>query len=135
MTLQMPRRPKATRSGKRATWPWFSGTVMGLFALCGAFGSLLAPHDPTQNDLGNALQPPFFNGGTTEYLLGTDQLGRDILSRLLAGAQVSFLVALGAVAIAGALGSAAGRSSDAVIGRRECGRRALVPPQRLSRCA
>lgn len=90
--------------GRHGRLPLFSGTVMLAFALCGALGGVIAPHDPTQNDLSNSLQPPVFSGGTTEYLLGTDQLGRDILSRLLAGAQVSFLVALGAVVIAGAIG-------------------------------
>lgn len=77
---------------------------MLLFAACGLLGHVLAPHDPTRNHLSAALRPPAFAGGTTEHLLGTDQLGRDILSRLLAGAQVSFLVAVGAVLIAGALG-------------------------------
>jgi peptide/nickel transport system permease protein len=77
---------------------------MLVFVLCGLFGSILAPYDPVQNDLSAALQPPVFAGGSADHVLGTDQLGRDVLSRLLAGAQVSFLVALGAVVIAGAFG-------------------------------
>lgn len=98
--------PAAATTKRRARpgLPWFSGGVMTFFALCGLFGHLLAPHDPTHNDLSASLQPPVFAGGTSEYLLGTDQLGRDILSRLLTGAQVSFLVAVGAVVIAGAIG-------------------------------
>ncbi|TCB95482.1 ABC transporter permease [Micromonospora zingiberis] len=95
-----PARPRR-RSGR---WPWFSGTVMVLFAFCGAFGALVSPHDPNKVDLSQSLKPPVFAGGSTSYLLGTDQLGRDVLSRLLAGAQVSFLVAAGAVLIAGAFG-------------------------------
>lgn len=101
LTERLPRRKAAKARARR---PWFSGGVLLLFALCGAFGSLLAPHDPTQNDLSQSMRPPVWAGGTTDHLLGTDQLGRDMLSRLLAGAQVSFLVALGAVVIAGALG-------------------------------
>ncbi|MGY1806180.1 ABC transporter permease [Blastococcus sp. SYSU D00669] len=92
------------RRRRRTRWPIFSGAVMAAFALCGALGGVLAPYDPEQNDLSVALRPPVFAGGTADHLLGTDQLGRDILSRLLAGAQVSFLVAAGAVLIAGALG-------------------------------
>ena len=94
------RRPRR-RSGR---WPWFSGTVMALFAFCGAFGGLISPHDPNKVDLSQSLKPPVFAGGSASYLLGTDQLGRDVLSRLLAGAQVSFLVAAGAVLIAGVFG-------------------------------
>ncbi|MDQ7909060.1 ABC transporter permease [Phytohabitans sp. ZYX-F-186] len=94
--LRLRRRP-----GRR---PWFSGTVMAIFAFCGLFGSVVAPHDPDKVNLSQALKPPVFAGGTPTYLLGTDQLGRDVLSRLLTGAQVSFLVAAGAVLIGGAIG-------------------------------
>ncbi|MET7399931.1 ABC transporter permease [Dactylosporangium sp. NPDC005572] len=94
--LRLRRRP-----GRR---PWFSGTVMAIFAFCGLFGSVVAPHDPDKVNLSQSLKPPVFAGGTATYLLGTDQLGRDVLSRLLTGAQVSFLVAAGAVLIGGAIG-------------------------------
>lgn len=112
MSVELPLLPPTSAPARRrlrprrtaGRWPIFSGSVMVLFALCGAFGRVIAPYDPTQNDLSSSLQPPFFAGGSTEHLLGTDQLGRDILSRLLAGAQVSFLVAVGAVVIAGAIG-------------------------------
>ncbi|WP_110205187.1 ABC transporter permease [Nocardioides daejeonensis] len=103
-TRRAPRRRGLKRS-RHSRKPWFSMAAMGLFAFCGIFGALIAPHDPTQNDLAHSLAPPFWaEGGSTTYLLGTDQLGRDILSRLLSGAQVSFLVAVGAVLIAGAIG-------------------------------
>lgn len=92
------------RRGASKRKPWFSMTVLACFALFGAVGTLIAPHDPDKVELTASLRPPVFSGGTTEYLLGTDQLGRDILSRLLAGAQVSFLVAFGAVVLAGAIG-------------------------------
>jgi len=85
--------------------------------ICGAFGSLLAPDNPTAVDLTAALRPPAFAGGSSAHLLGTDQLGRDILSRLLAGAQVSFLVAVGAVVIAGVLGLAVALVAGYVGGR------------------
>lgn len=64
----------------------------------------ISPHDPGAQDLSARLQPPLLWGGTSEHLLGTDQLGRDLLSRLLSGARLSMLVAIAVVAIAGGFG-------------------------------
>ncbi len=109
---------RARRRGRSSRTPWFSLTVMAAFALCGLAGGLLAPYEPTKVNLGNSLVPPFWqDGGSTAHLLGTDQLGRDILSRLLAGAQVSFMVAVGAVLIAGAIGLAVALLAGFVGGR------------------
>jgi len=68
----------------------------------------VAPHDPgtlgTLN-LANRMKPPaFLDGGSLNYLLGTDSLGRDILSRLIYGARVSLLVGFAAVTLAGSCG-------------------------------
>jgi peptide/nickel transport system permease protein len=69
----------------------------------------LAPHDPFSGELANRLLPPaWLSGGDARYLLGTDVLGRDILSRLLYGARVSLLVASLAVLGAGVVGSTIG---------------------------
>jgi len=69
----------------------------------------LAPHDPYTGALVDRLRPPFWMlGGDPQYLLGTDVLGRDILSRLLYGARASLLVAALAVVGAGVVGSAIG---------------------------
>jgi peptide/nickel transport system permease protein len=86
-------------------WPVFSFGVLGLFAVAGIFGNLAAPHNPDAVNLSAVLKPPVFAGGTWTYPLGTDELGRDILSRLLAGAQVSFTVAFAVVALAGLFGT------------------------------
>ena len=95
----------ASRRRNRHRWPIFSGAILGLFAITGLFGSSLAPHSPDAVELRSALRPPVFaNGGSWDHPLGTDQLGRDVLSRLLGGAQVSFLVALSVVAVAGVIG-------------------------------
>lgn len=98
--------PPAATAGTLAVkrFPWVSGGIMAVFVLCGVLGPGIAPHDPDRLDLGKSLLPPVFAGGQWAYPLGTDQLGRDILSRLLAGAQVSFLVGAGAVVLAGAIG-------------------------------
>lgn len=67
--------------------------ILAVFVLCAVFAGFVAPHDPTTNDLRNRLQPPFWaKGGSTTHLLGTDQLGRDVLSRIIYGARVSLAV-------------------------------------------
>ena len=55
--------------------------------------TLIVPYDPAKQDLVNKLMNPVFAGGTTKHLLGTDQLGRDILSRIIYGSRVTILVA------------------------------------------
>lgn len=67
-----------------------------IFALCAIFAPWIAPHDPAQIDLPNRLEPP-----SSHHLCGTDELGRDILSRLIWGARISMLV--GSSVVAGSL--------------------------------
>src|SRR5262249_60947505 len=56
---------------------------------------LLAPHDPLDQDVARRLLPPaWLAGGSPDYLLGTDQLGRDILSRIIYGSRLSLLIRL-----------------------------------------
>ena len=79
------------------------------FALVAVFANMLAPHDPEVGKLAARFRPPSWQaGGTTEYLLGTDHLGRDVLSRLIFGARVSIVVGFTAVIVAGAIGTALG---------------------------
>jgi peptide/nickel transport system permease protein len=84
--------------------------LLGLVVICGTVlaaicAPVLAPTDPIKNHLLDRLTPPMWvAGGTASYPLGTDTLGRDVLSRLLYGARVSLLVGLSAVLIAGVLG-------------------------------
>ena len=73
--------------------------LIALLTLAGVLAPVLAPHEPTAIDLGRAYQPP---SGT--YWLGTDEVGRDILSRVLHGARLSLLTGVVAVAVALALG-------------------------------
>jgi len=61
---------------------------------------LLAPHDPLDQDITRRLQPPaWLPGGSVEYLLGTDQLGRDVLTRIIYGSRISLLIGLLSVAV------------------------------------
>jgi peptide/nickel transport system permease protein/dipeptide transport system permease protein len=67
---------------------------------------LIAPHDPVENALYDQLIPPMWEeGGTAKHILGTDDLGRDMLSRLIFGARVSLMVGLVSVGIAVILGT------------------------------
>jgi len=70
---------------------------------------VLAPHNPEVGTLGDRFHPPAWqDGGTGEHLLGTDHLGRDVLSRLIFGARVSLVVGFMAVIFAGILGTVLG---------------------------
>lgn len=83
--------------------------ILGLFVFVGAFGPLLAPHSATETNLSIRYQPPAWDAdGSWKYPLGTDHLGRDILSRILVGARVSLTFALLAVGLAGIIGTLLG---------------------------
>ena len=86
--------------------PLFPGIVLIALVFSGIFGSLIEPHNPIDADLTRALMPPFWQeGGTLTYVLGTDHLGRDLLSRIIAGARVSLIVGLMGAGFAGAIGT------------------------------
>lgn len=74
-----------------------------------AFADFIAPHDPKLGSLSAKLLPPvWMEGGTTEHLLGTDRVGRDILTRIMYGARVSVVTAVIAIFIAGVMGTTLG---------------------------
>jgi peptide/nickel transport system permease protein len=78
-------------------------TVIALFALGAVFAPLVAPYDPLSQDLASRLEPP-----TAAHWLGTDQLGRDILSRLLYGSRISLVIGVVVVGLAGVFGTIVG---------------------------
>ena len=85
------------------------GGVLVLFALAAVFAPLFAPHDPVEQDLMLQYIPPFWDEKAEPgYLFGTDNLGRDILSRLIYGARIALFVAVTAAAAAGLLGTVLG---------------------------
>jgi len=69
--------------------------------LCALFAPLIAPHDPDMTNNAVFLKPPFWqDGGSFSYPLGTDAIGRDILSRLIYGARLSLVIGIAVVALA-----------------------------------
>jgi len=86
--------------------------IVVVFMVCAAFAPLLAPQNPIENDVSNQMKPPFFiEGGSTKNILGTDDLGRDIFSRLIYGARISITVGVVSVIIAFSFGSFLGALS------------------------
>jgi peptide/nickel transport system permease protein len=105
-TLSVGTRLAAFRLGD---FPILPVTILGGMILVALVGNLIAPHDPEVGSLSARFKPPVWQaGGTSEFLLGTDHLGRDQLSRLIFGARVSLLVGFTAVVVAGVLGTVLG---------------------------
>lgn len=104
---------------------WLAGGWLLIVAAAALFAPFVAPHDPLAQDLFLERLPPFWvDGAEPGYYLGTDSLGRDVLSRMIYGAQIALVVAIlagGAACLIGsALGLAAGYFggwTDRVIGR------------------
>ncbi len=91
------------------------GSIVLIFILLGIFGPLLAPHDPNKQELTAMMKPPQGMGGA--HVLGTDNLGRDILSRIVYGARVSLLVAFAVVFVSGFIGVTLGAISGYIGGK------------------
>lgn len=85
--------------------------IVLFFVLVGIFGQMFAPYHPNEINLGAQLQAP-----SAEYLFGTDQYGRDVLSRVLGGARISLTIAVAGTALAFVLGVLVGATA-AYVGR------------------
>ena len=111
--------------GREGGFPWLAASVLATVLVCALFGPWIAPHEAGAISLADAMTPPAWEeGGSAEFLLGTDNLGRDILSRIIAGARVSAVVALYAIVISGLIGAVLGMAAgyfggvvDALISR------------------
>jgi peptide/nickel transport system permease protein len=90
-------------------FPMIPMSILGALVFVAVFANVLAPHDPEVGSLGDRFRPPFWQqGGSEKFLLGSDHLGRDVLSRLIFGARVSVVVGFTAVLVAGVLGTGLG---------------------------
>jgi peptide/nickel transport system permease protein len=110
--------------GWRSVSTWIGALIFGLALFCALLAPWLVPHDPFMQDLSKRLLVPFWmEGHDPAHFLGTDQLGRDYLSRLIYGARISMLIGVlvtitsGVIGIAlGMLGGyAGGKIDDAVL--------------------
>ncbi|HSE06967.1 MAG TPA: ABC transporter permease [Methylomirabilota bacterium] len=104
-----PARPSERRRSLRRLWrlKWglAAALVLLLIVLVTLAAPWLAPYSPVEVDIQHRLGPPaWMEGGTTEHWLGTDQIGRDLLSRMIYGGRVSLLIGVSAVAISSTIG-------------------------------
>ena len=97
---------RARASLLKARWPVLALFLLGVITFCAVFGPQIAPRDPNRQNLILRLKAPLEQNaqGEVDFILGSDGLGRDILSRLIYGAQVSLLVGLTSVLLGGTLG-------------------------------
>jgi peptide/nickel transport system permease protein len=106
LSSELPPRATTLRVGDLPLVPII---ILSVITFTAIFANFLAPHDPEVGALTARFKPPFWQaGGSTDHLLGTDQLGRDVLSRLIFGARVSMVVGFTAVIFAGVIGTVLG---------------------------
>ncbi|PYN72397.1 MAG: peptide ABC transporter permease [Candidatus Rokuibacteriota bacterium] len=110
----------AASAARQATWRrllrlrWGVGAagVLLLIVASAAVAPLIAPYDPLAVDIRHRLSPPaWMDHGTAEHLLGTDQVGRDLLARMIYGGRVSLVVGVAAVIISATIGVLLGLSA------------------------
>jgi peptide/nickel transport system permease protein len=91
--------------------PLLALSVVAVAVAAAAFAPVLSPYDPLAGELGQRLQPPAWVSGSSSFILGTDQQGRDVLSRLLWGGRISLLVGAVSTSIAAVIGIGLGTVS------------------------
>ena len=89
----------------RSKLPWIPIVILAILLVCSALAPQLSPHDPNDKDIINSRIPP---GQNSEYLLGTDILGRDMLSRMIFGARTTVYISLVALATGAIVGTVLG---------------------------
>ena len=100
-------RPDPAARGRRL--PVVSLGIITIFVLMAILAPLLSPGDPGEQSLRNRFKPPvWMEGGSSRHLLGTDRLGRDMLSRIVWGSRVSLTAGVVTVLLASAFGAAVG---------------------------
>jgi len=101
--------PRLRQTSTAESWPVFAIAVLVVFVLAALLGSWITPHNAELGLLADRLKPPaWVEGGSMRFILGTDNLGRDVLSRLIMGSRISLVVGVAAVLVAGAIGTVLG---------------------------
>jgi len=106
----LPAAPARPRAGARTRrLPLFALSVIGAFVLCALLANALSPADPEEQSLRQRFTPPVWEErGTWKHVLGTDRLGRDLLSRIIWGSRVSLTAGVLTVLLASAFGAGVG---------------------------
>ena len=100
------RRPVSVAQRIRdARLPWVPIAILLIIVFCAIFANLISPHDPRENNVRNKLQAPFTS---TEHILGTDRLGKDMLSRLIYGSRTMLQVSAPSMVVAILVGTVIG---------------------------
>jgi peptide/nickel transport system permease protein len=89
---------------RRSIMRWVPVILIAFFVLAAVFAPVLAPYDPNSQNLLGRMRPPGTVSRSFHYLLGSDELGRDLLTRLIYGARVSLFVAIASVILSGVVG-------------------------------
>jgi peptide/nickel transport system permease protein len=89
---------------RRSIMRWVPIILIAFFVLAAVFAPVLAPYDPNSQNLLGRMRPPGTVSRSFHYLLGSDELGRDLLTRLIYGARVSLFVAIASVILSGVVG-------------------------------
>ena len=98
---------KALKSSTRTAK--FGMVIILLWIFCAIFASVISPYGPNEVDIMQRMKPPaWMNGGSDAHLLGTDEMGRDVLSRLIYGCQISLLVGMMSVVVSMVIGTTLG---------------------------
>jgi peptide/nickel transport system permease protein len=97
--------------------PWIPIIILVGFVFVAAFANYLVPHDPFEMRLVQRFKPPGFSIDGRYYILGTDTLGRDVLSRVIYGARVSLIIAMAGLLAGGAIGLMVGVVSGYIGGK------------------
>jgi peptide/nickel transport system permease protein len=114
-----PPRQRGRLWGGLGRAPVFPAVALSLFTIMAIFGQWIAPYNPEVTDLNARLSAPSWVGGSPDHFLGTDRLGRDLLSRIIVGARSSFVVALVTIAVGGVIGTFIGLAAGYLGGRFE----------------
>lgn len=108
-SMQVPPRKRRFAMRRMFDYPIIPVLLLLPMVICGLFGPWIWPHDPTAINFAVRQTPPvWLEGGQWQYLLGTDQFGRDLLSRLIEGARIALIVSTVTVTTAAIIGTAVG---------------------------
>jgi peptide/nickel transport system permease protein len=103
VSVAMPQPSRLWLTFSRNPLFWFGALLLGAIVVVAIFAPVIAPHDPLEQNIVARLEPP-----SAEFLLGTDNYGRDVLSRLIYGSRISLMVGFVAILIAMTIGCTIG---------------------------